>query len=298
MKILVTGANGQVGWELSRRGALKGFDILALDRTALDISDQSAVKRAVKTSGAALVVNGAAYTAVDQAESEPELAFAANRDGPANLASACTEAAIPLIHISTDLVFDGEKKGPYRETDQISPLNVYGQSKAAGETEVRARLQKHIIVRTSWVYGIQGRNFVKTMLRLARERDVIQVVADQYGCPTSAAELADTILTITAQIPDNRPIPWGTYNYCGKGVTSWHGLAEATLSLAKRYTSLRVKAIEAIKATDYPTPAKRPSNSALDCSLVERTFNIHPRPWQESLAQMIKMLFSVEKSKP
>jgi len=298
MKILVTGASGQVGCELSRRGATRDFNILALDRDALDITDQTGVKRTIGRSSAALVVNGAAYTAVDQAEFEPKLAFATNRDGAANLASACAEAGIPLIHISTDFVFDGEKKGPYYETDQVSPINVYGKSKAAGEGAVRERLQEHIILRTSWVYGLQGRNFVKTMLRLGREREVIQVVADQYGCPTSAEDLADAILKITGQIQDNRQIIWGTYHYCGKGMTNWHGLAEATLSLAKEYTSLRVKTIEAVSTADYPTPAKRPLNSVLACSLIEQTFNIHPKPWRQSLAQVIKVLFSVEKSEP
>lgn len=293
MKILVTGAHGQVGWELSRRGARMDFNILALDRTALDITDQSAVNQTVERSGAALVVNGAAYTAVDQAESESELAFAVNRDGPAYLATACAEAGIPLIHISTDYVFDGHKRGAYVETDKVAPLGVYGESKAAGDEEVRTRLPNHIIIRTSWLYGVQGNNFVKTMLRLGRERDVIQVVKDQHGCPTYAADLVDTILQITGQIQKNRQITWGTYHYCGKGVASWHDLAEATLSLAKKYTSLRVKTIEAIGTADYPTPAKRPLNSALDCSLVEKTFNIHPKPWRESLAQMINRIFSV-----
>jgi len=297
MKVLVTGAHGQVGWELSRGGARNGLDILALDRDALDITDQSAVKRRVEKSKAALVVNGAAYTAVDQAESESELAFAANRDGPANLASACAEVGIPLIHISTDFVFDGKKQGPYLESDQISPLNVYGKSKAAGEVAVRERLGEHIILRTSWLYGIHGRNFVKTMLRLGRERDLIQVVDDQYGCPTYAADLADTILRIAAQIKHKRKIAWGTYHYCGKGVTNWFGLAEEVLTLAKQYTPLRVKTIEAISTAEYPTPATRPLNSALDCSLVEKTFDIHLKPWRESLAAMIERVFSVEKLK-
>lgn len=296
MKILVTGANGQVGWELSRLGPRKGLDILALDRTALDITDRSAVKRKVGKSGARLVVNGAAYTAVDQAESKAELAFAVNRDGPANLALVCAEAGIPLIHISTDFVFDGRKKGSYHEQDEVSPLNVYGKSKAAGETAVRERLQEHIILRTSWIYGLHGRNFVKTMLRLGRERDIIHVVADQYGCPTSAADLADTILKIAAQIWDTGQTVWGTYHYCGKGVTTWHGLTQEIFSLAKQYTSLRVKTLEAIGTADYPTSAQRPLNSALDCSLVEKTFDIHPKPWRESLAHMINRMFSVEKS--
>jgi dTDP-4-dehydrorhamnose reductase len=295
MKVLVTGANGQVGCELSRRGARRGFDILALDRATLDITDQSAINRKVRGSKVSLVVNAAAYTAVDQAESEPEVAFAVNCDGPAYLASACAEAGIPLIHISTDFVFDGKKQGFYLESDQISPLNVYGKSKAAGEVAVRERLRKHIILRTSWVYGVQGRNFVKTMLRLGREKDVIQVVEDQYGCPTYAADLGDAIMHIASRMREKREITWGTYHYCGQGVTSWHGLAQEIFSLANQYILLKVKKVEAIGAADYPTPAERPLNSALDCSLVERVFEVHPRPWRESLAQMIKMLFSGEK---
>jgi dTDP-4-dehydrorhamnose reductase len=295
MRILVTGANGQVGWELARRGARKGFDIMALDHATLDITDSSAVNREVRGSGPSVVVNAAAYTAVDQAESESELAFAANRDGPAYLASACAEAGIPLIHISTDFVFDGKKQGFYLESDQISPLNVYGKSKAAGEVAVRERLRKHIILRTSWVYGVEGRNFVKTMLRLGREKDVIQVVEDQYGCPTYAADLGDAIMHIASQIGKKTEPAWGTYHYCGKGVTSWHGLAQEIFLLAKQYTSLRVKTVEAISTAEYPTSARRPLNSTLDCSLIGKTFNIHPKPWRESLAQMINMLFSVEK---
>jgi dTDP-4-dehydrorhamnose reductase len=296
MKVLVTGANGQVGWELSKSGARKDFDILALDRTTLDITDQSAVSKTVSGSMVSLVVNAAAYTAVDQAESEPEVAFSVNRDGPAYLASACAEAGIPLIHISTDFVFDGKKEGPYLESDQISPLNVYGKSKAAGETAVSERLREHIILRTSWVYGVQGRNFVKTMLLLGRERDVVQVVEDQYGGPTYAADLGDAIMHIASRMREKRDISWGTYHYCGRGVTSWHGLAQEIFSLANHYTSLKVKRVQAIRTADYPTPAKRPLNSALDCSLVEKTFNIHPKPWRESLAHMIKMLFSAERS--
>jgi dTDP-4-dehydrorhamnose reductase len=296
MKVLVTGANGQVGWELSKEEGRKSFDILALDRATLDITDQRKVNRHVIGSGVSLVVNAAAYTAVDQAESEPERAFAVNCDGAIYLASACAEAGIPLIHISTDFVFDGKKQGPYLEWDQVSPLSVYGKSKAAGEVAVRERLREHIIVRTSWVYGVQGRNFVKTMLQMGRERDVIQVVEDQYGCPTCAADLGDMIMRIAAHMREKKEIIWGTYHYCGRGVTSWHGLAQEIFLLANKYTSLKVKKVEAIRTADYPTPAKRPLNSALDCSLVEKTFNIHPKPWRQSLAHMIKMLFSVENS--
>jgi dTDP-4-dehydrorhamnose reductase len=292
MRILVTGANGQVGRELTSCSIPKGFDILALSHGALDITDPTAVHRKVGQADVSLVVNAAAYTDVDQAESEPDLAFRVNRDGPANLASACTEARIPLVHISTDYVFDGRKRGPYLETDPVSPLGVYGMSKAAGEVEVRDRLQEHVILRSSWVYGIHGHNFVKTMLRLGRENDVIRVVADQFGCPTYAADLAETILLIAEKFNRDRRIDWGTYHYCGRGVTSWHGFAEAIFGLASQHTRLRVNRIEPISTAEYPTQAERPANSVLNsvlnCSLVKKYFGIVPKPWNESLARMLK----------
>ena len=296
MRMLVTGANGQVGWELSNRGAKRGLEILALDRSALDITDPVSVSREVNRPGVSLVVNAAGYTAVDEAESEPELAFAVNRDGPGHLASACAETGIPLIHISTDFVFNGQKHDPYLETDQTSPLNVYGQSKVAGEVVVGERLREHIILRTSWVYGAHGHNFVNTMLRLGQEKEVVRVVDDQHGCPTNAVDIAEAILTIAGQIMKGRGINWGTYHYCGKGVTSWHGFTEAIFALAAQYTSLKVKRVEPISTAEYPTPAKRPANSVLDCSLLEKEFDIRSRPWSESLAQMLAVLFSVEKS--
>ena len=294
MRILLTGANGQVGWELSNRGAKRGLEILALDRSALDITDQVSVSEEVNRPGVSLVVNAAGYTAVDQAESEPDLAFAVNRDGPADLASACGKAGIPLVHISTDYVFDGQKKGAYLVTDPVSPLSVYGKSKAAGEVEVREHLREHFILRTGWLYGVHGHNFVKTMLRLGREREKVQVVTDQYGCPTYAADLAETILRIAVQFLQGGQVHWGTYHYCGKGVTTWHGFAEEIFRLASEYASLKVKRVEPISTSQYPTPAKRPTSSILDCSVLEKTFNIHPQPWAESLAKMLEVLFSVE----
>jgi dTDP-4-dehydrorhamnose reductase len=297
MRILLTGANGQVGWELSNRGGQQGFEILALDRSDLDITDSVSVSKEVSRSGVSLVINAAGYTAVDEAESEPELAFAVNRDGPAYLASACGKVGIPLVHLSTDFVFDGGKQGSYLVTDPVSPLGVYGKSKAAGEAAVREHLPEHVILRTSWVYGVHGHNFVKTMLRLGREREVVQVVTDQYGCPTYAADLAETILRIAAQLQEGRQIIWGTYHYCGKGVTSWHGFTEEIFRLASGYASLKVKRVEPVSTSEYPTPAQRPASSILDCSVLAKTFNIHPQPWAESLAQMLEVLFSVENSK-
>jgi len=292
MRILLTGANGQVGRELSSCGGQRGFEILALDRSDLDITDPVSVSREVNRSGVSLVVNAAGYTAVDEAESEPELAFATNRDGPAYLASACGKAGIPLVHISTDYVFDGQKKGAYLETDPVSPLSIYGKSKAAGEVEVREHLKEHLILRTGWLYGVHGHNFVKTMLRLGREREKVQVVTDQYGCPTYAADLAETILRIAAKLLDGRQVHWGTYHYCGKGVTSWHGFAEAIFNLARKYVPLKVKQTEAITTAEYPTAAKRPANSVLDCSLFRSHFGFAPKPWNESLARMLHQVLS------
>ena len=292
MKVVVIGANGQLGWEVCRRGEKQGFDIVSLDLPEFDITEPLAVKKAVSQAGISLVINAAAYTAVDKAESEPELAFAVNRDGSAYLVSSCAEVGIPLIHVSTDYVFDGSRKSPYLETDPVSPLGVYGKSKAAGETEVRSHLKEHIILRTAWLYGIHGHNFVKTILRLGREKEVLRVVADQYGCPTYAADLAEVILTVAAQIGEQRDVIWGTYHYCGKGVTTWHGFAEKIFDLAREHCSIAVKEVIPITTPEYPTPAKRPANSVLDCSLFTKHLAVHPRPWQESLADMINRLLS------
>ena len=292
MKVLITGVNGQVGWELDRRGAQHGFKVLGLDHADLDITNSNSVDEAIQRAGISLVVNAAAYTNVDRAESEPELAFAVNRDGPAHLASSCAEAEIPLIHISTDYVFDGTRKGPYFETDPISPLGVYGRSKAAGEAEVEKRVKEHIILRTAWVYGVHGNNFVKTMIRLGNEREILRVVDDQYGCPTYAADIADAIFAIASYILKGRQIAWGTYHYCGKGATSWHSFAEKIVELTREYGPLAVKGVKPISTEEYPTPVKRPANSVLDCSLIGKHFAIQPKAWGESLKDMIHRLLS------
>jgi len=291
MKLLVIGANGQLGWELCRRGEKQGFDIVALDLPDFDVTEPSAVKKTVSQTSVSLVINASAYTAVDKAESESELAFAVNRDGPAYLAVSCAEIGIPLIHISTDYVFNGNKKGPYLETEPVSPLGIYGKSKAAGETEIMDNLKEHIIIRTAWLYGLHGNNFAKTMLRLGKEKEMVRVVADQYGCPTYAADLADAILTIAGQINEGRDIIWGIYHYCGKGETTWHAFAQAIFHLAKQYDTFRVKKIVPITTAEYPTPATRPANSGMDCSLITKNLGISLRPWQESLADMLNRYY-------
>ena len=237
-----------------------------------------------------MVINAAAYTAVDRAESEPNIAFMVNRDSPANLAAACADAGIPLVHISTDYVFDGQKPNPYIESDRVSPLGVYGKSKAAGESEIRAHLKEHIILRTAWVYGNHGHNFVKTMLRLGKVREMLRVVNDQVGCPTYAADIAETILRLASIYCEENSISWGTYHYCGKGITTWHGFAQTIFEIAKNYDSFDLKKIVPITTEEYPLPAKRPANSALDCESISNKFGIYPKPWQDSLLAMIKQL--------
>jgi dTDP-4-dehydrorhamnose reductase len=288
MKLLVLGAGGQVGRELCRIAWPAGYTVAAHDRSGVDITRREAVVAAVARERPDLVINAAAYTAVDRAETEREAAWAGNCTGPANLATACHDFAIPLIHISTDYVFDGTKPGPYREDDPVAPLGVYGASKEAGERAVREALPEHVILRTAWVYSAHGHNFVKTMLRLAGERPVLRVVADQIGSPTSAADIAGAIGVIVQQVAAGSK-SWGTYHFAGGGRVTWHGFAEAIFDLAAQWRGTP-PLVEAITTADYPTPAHRPANSVLDCSRIGATFGIVPRPWRAALAEVIREL--------
>jgi len=289
--IAIIGSNGQLGWELVRKARNRGYEVLPLDFPEIDIAQPATIKDKLSLKNLSLVVNAAAYTAVDQAESEPNKAYAVNRDGSANLADFCAQASLRLIHVSTDYVFDGSKTGPYCEDDPVAPLGVYGQSKEVGESEVRHRLREHLIIRTAWLFGVHGHNFVKTMLRLGKERDIIKVVDDQTGCPTYAADLADAILLMTGHILSGKKIPWGTYHFCGGGSTTWHGFAEAIFKIAKKYEAFSVQEVIPITGDEYPTPVKRPTNSVLDCSKIEKNFGICPRPWKKSLIDMIDALY-------
>lgn len=278
MKILIVGANGQLGHELIT--VSNRHDVLAVDVDKLDITDLQAVKEVVKVFKPDAVINAAAYTAVDKAESERDLAFAVNRDGPAHLAESCAEAAIPLIHVSTDYVFDGNKNSAYIEHDPTAPLGVYGESKLAGEEAVRKICVQHIIFRTSWVISSHGNNFVKTMLRLGSEREELDIVADQHGCPTSAGELARGIMHVL----ESGKSEWGTYHFCQPEPTTWHGFAEAIFTEARRQgVALNIQTVNPIATSDYPTPAARPGNSVMNCSHFEDTFGFKIRPWYLSL---------------
>ena len=289
MKILLCGAGGQLGTELCRLAEPSGWELVATDRPVLDIVDCAAIDAAIAVDRPQIVINAAAYTAVDRAESEPAEAWAGNCDGPANLAGACRAAGIPLVHISTDYVFDGGKRGPYVEDDPVNPLGVYGNSKEAGERAVRGGLAEHVILRTAWLYSAHGHNFVKTMLRLAESHASLRVVADQCGSPTSAADIAAAIATIAARIAAGAG-RWGTYHFAGAGAVSWHGFAEAIFAAAKPWRG-RPPAVTAIATAEYPTPARRPANSVLDCSRIGTAYGIVPRPWQHALQDVVRELY-------
>jgi dTDP-4-dehydrorhamnose reductase len=288
MKILVFGSGGQVGRDVCRAAWPPRYAILTLDRRAIDITDSAGVDAILARETPDLAINLAAYTAVDRAETEPDTAWAVNCAGAAHIAAACGERATPLIHLSTDYVFDGGKAGPYREEDAVNPLGVYGRSKEAGERAVRAALGQHVILRTAWVYGAFGANFVKTMLRLSAEQSVLRVVADQRGCPTAAADIAAALIVIAGYI-ERCEAKWGTYHFAGDDAVSWHGFAEAIVDLTTPRLATHPR-VEPITTEQYPTPARRPMNSVLDCGKIRETFGISSSPWRRRLATVIQEL--------
>ncbi len=292
--ILVVGHKGQVGEELVARGAALGLSLTGLDLPDLDITNEHSVNRAVDTHRPDLIINAAAYTAVDQAEDEPEQAFSVNAGGARHLAQVCASAKIPLFHISTDYVFDGSNPNPYREDDVIAPLGVYGQSKAEGDAAVRCLLTSHIILRTSWVYSPFGTNFVKTMLRLSAEKEQLQVVDDQYGCPTAARDIADALLTLAQKFfdcPETMSDKWGTYHYCSTPQTTWCGFSKAIVA-GSHARGARNVSVVGISTTDYPTSASRPHNSVLNCNKIEKTFGIKARTWPDALDETLDQLMA------
>ena len=257
----------------------------------VDISVDSQVSALLERERPALVLNAAAYTAVDRAEVEREQAFAVNETGPSLIARWCTANRAALIHVSTDYVFDGAKAAAYVEEDATAPLGVYGESKLAGEVAVRGALERHLILRTSWVFSAYSQNFVKTMLRLAGERDELRVVADQVGRPTAAADLANAMLTLAERLAQGAELDWGTYHFAGAGSTSWHGFAEAIVEEQAPLTGKKPR-VTPITTADYPTPARRPQSSVLDTSRFERTFGITPAPWRDGLRTVVRELVS------
>jgi dTDP-4-dehydrorhamnose reductase len=294
MTVLVIGSNGQLGWEVMRRAPRVGLACRGLTRSDLDITDRVPVLAAVDTA-LQVVINAAAYTAVDKAESDPEMAFAVNRDGAAHIAEACARVRVPLIQISTDYVFDGSKVGAYVEDDPVAPLCVYGASKLAGENAVRQICPQHVILRTAWLFGVHGLNFVKTMLRLGRKQESLQVVDDQRGSPTFAGDLADAVLTLAARFEHSGPGPsgYGVFHCAGAGATTRCALASKLFEIAKPALG-SMPAVQPITTSAYPTRARRPANSVLDCSRLKAVHGIALRQWEPALAEMLDALLGEE----
>lgn len=285
MTVLVLGAGGQVGAALRWRAMARGQSIIGLKRDELDITDADAARRTIAEIRPAVVVNCAAHTAVDQAEAEPDRAMAINGEGAGNVALSCALASVPLIHLSTDYVFDGSKSGPYREDDPTSPATVYGRTKLAGEKAVDDAWGKHVILRTSWVFGAMGGNFVKTMLRLADNGPTpLRVVDDQIGGPTPADAIADACLDIAAHMLRSDIVPWGTYHFSGAPVVSWYGFARAILAHRQELV------IEPCSTDAFPRPAPRPANSVLDCARIRAAFGIGQPDWTPHLARLLRDL--------
>ena len=286
-RILITGGSGQVGHCL--KAQLEGCAELSVpDSSALNIADRRSVRQAVETFRPDYIINAAAYTAVDKAESDAGRAFAVNRDGARHLVEAAEAAGAAMLHISTDYVFDGAGGAPYDEAAQTAPQNIYGASKLAGEQAVLAACRRAVVMRTSWVFGAHGQNFVKTMLRLGRERDSLGIVADQYGAPTAAADIAAALITIVRRhTPEQLAERAGIYHYCGSPYASWFEFAETIFAEAAAQGVLaKIPAVKPIATADYPTPAKRPADSRLDCGKIRAVFGIGPCDWHSALSDL------------
>lgn len=290
MRVLITGAAGQVGYELMRL-VPEGFEAQGLDSAALDITQQDQVEAVVVNFAPDLIINAAAYTAVDKAETDTERAWAVNRDGAANLGAAAERVGIPVFHISTDYVFAGDADQPYRETDPAGPTGIYGASKLAGEVGLAASCSRYLVLRTSWVFGAHGSNFVKTMLRLGKERDTLGVVADQQGCPTSAASIASVLWIMARRYITTGSLAWGTYHFSNAPVCTWYDFACEIFQQAVAQGILtKSPVVNSITTADYPTPARRPANSFLNCSKIMDYLSSELPDWRTELAAVIKQL--------
>lgn len=287
--ILITGGKGQVGTELQRLSWPAGIEIYAPDRHGLDLASPAALESLVASRSFAAVINAGAYTAVDKCEVEVAQAWMVNAVAPAVLARATALTGIPLVHVSTDYVFDGAKAAPYVETDAVGPLGVYGASKEGGEQGVRTGNSRHAIVRTAWVLSAHGNNFVKTMLRAGRERPLLRVVDDQHGCPTSAADLAAALAKITLRMMADAQAPCGTWHFVNSGSVTWHGLACEIFAQAASMGGPSPQ-VQPITTAQYPLPARRPANSRLATTKLGLDYAIVPRPWQAALGDILAEL--------
>lgn len=291
-KLIVFGAAGQVGSLLTSLAQAAGWNVIAVDREHLDITNPIAVHDFITEHKPDVIINAAAHTAVDKAESEIDASYAINRDGPRYLAEAAASLDIPLLHISTDYVFAGDKDGLYLETDLVSPQGVYGASKLAGEEAVISANPKHLILRTAWVFGEHGNNFVKTMLRLGSQREELGIVADQFGGPTYVRDIAAALLLMAKKAVDTpADVQWGVYHFAGEPHVSWYDFAAAIFEKAVAAKVLtKSPLLHALTTDQYPTPAKRPANSRLDCSKITSQFGITPSDWQKALENIAAYL--------
>jgi dTDP-4-dehydrorhamnose reductase len=290
MRFLLLGGTGQVGEEFRALSLPIDVEVVAPTRDELDLEDPQTISRVIAAQPWSAVINAAAYTDVDCAESDEPVAFAVNAEAPTRLATETGRSGIPLIHISTDYVFDGRKGAPYVEEDAVAPLNAYGRSKLAGEFGVQTANPRHVILRTSWVYSPYRRNFVRTILRLAGERDCLTVVSDQRGCPTAAADMAQVCLDIAVRCASEpKRAPYGIYHFAGAGDATWFDLANAIIDMStdQRRGSPRIMPIG---TSEYPTLAIRPADTRLDCTAIVRAFGVQLRPWRQALAQTIHRL--------
>jgi dTDP-4-dehydrorhamnose reductase len=287
--ILVTGGAGQVGAELQAFAWPEGVSVLAPTRAELDLTNAASVRAWFAAHNVAAVINPAAYTAVDKAETEVGDAFAANALAPALLAEATKAASVPLVHVSTDYVFDGQGTGFNAEDTPVAPLGVYGASKLAGELAVRSGNPRSVVVRTAWVLSPHRANFLKTMLRLAGDRDRISVVSDQFGCPTSAGDIAQALATIVLRMIADADAPTGIYHFVNSGETSWSGLAQEIFALSQARGGVFAE-VTPITTAEYPTPARRPANSRLATDKITADYGLTPRPWREAVADIVDEL--------
>jgi dTDP-4-dehydrorhamnose reductase len=293
MRLIVTGKHGQLALSLIERCAACGVGMTAIGRPEVDLTKAAAVARAIEASEGDIVINAAAYTAVDKAEAEPDLATAINRDGARAVAEAAARRRLPVIQMSTDYVFNGSLDRPYREDDTVDPLGAYGRSKLAGERAVAEANDRHAVVRTAWVYSPFGQNFVRTMLRLGETRSEVNVVCDQWGAPSSALDLADALIAMSAALterPDDCALR-GVFHMTGSGFANWAGFAQAVFDEAARRGRPPVK-VNPIATAQYPTPAKRPANSRLDTGKLARTYAVTLPEWRGSVAQCVERILT------
>ena len=295
MRVVVTGARGQVALSLSERGATHGVDVVLVGRPALDFEDETTIGPALRAARPELVVNAAAFTAVDRAETEEATATRVNADAAGEVAAQAARLGAPIIHLSTDYVFDGRLERPYREDDSVAPTGAYGRSKLAGEIAVASATDNHVILRTAWIYSPFGKNFVRTMLALGYTRRAVRVVADQIGNPSYAPDIAEGILAVAAKLteaPKDASLR-GVFHMAGGGTASWADLAEATFQAAAALGRAPVR-VERIASADYPTPARRPANSRLDCGKLYQRYGVALPDWRESVKLCVARLLEAE----